>query len=76
MLAVGYLNGKKYGHIQVWTGYKWVEFPPKTITYIKRRLECSTLRMNEKGIAACKITVGSSCISYSKVSKSLCLHKV
>lgn len=54
ILAMGYTGGKKYGHIQVWTGFKWVsDFTQNSIQ--KSRVDSSTIalwRLNENGITA------------------------
>lgn len=55
VVAMGYLNGKPYGHIQVWTGSSWMsDF--KQGNYIqKRNVDWNTAalwRLNKKGIDA------------------------
>ena len=56
VIAVDYSGGKPYGHIQVWTGVKWMS------DFSQNKLQISHVdwnsvalhRMNEKGVAAVK----------------------
>jgi len=56
VIAVDYSGGKPYGHIQVWTGVKWMS------DFTQNRLQIAHVdwnsvalhRMNDKGIAAVK----------------------
>lgn len=56
VVAMGYLNGKKYGHIQIWTGVKWMsDFKQNAIQ--QRNVDTNTValwRLNEKGLQAVK----------------------
>jgi hypothetical protein len=51
VIANGYLGGKKYGHIQVWTGFKWVsDFTQNRIQINKVDFSSIALwRLNEVG---------------------------
>jgi hypothetical protein len=48
---MGYVGGKPYGHIQVWTGWKWVsDFSQNSIQ--QRNVDFDTIalwRLNETG---------------------------
>ena len=54
IIVMGYVDGKKYGHIQVWTGWKWVsDFSQNAIQ--QRKVDFNTIalwRLNETGKAA------------------------
>ena len=54
VIAMGYTGGKKYGHIQVWTGYKWMsDFKQNRIQ--QNNVDPNTValwRLNENGLAA------------------------
>lgn len=54
IIAMGYLNGKKYGHIQIWTGVKWMsDFKQNRIQ--QNNVDPNTValwRLSEKGIEA------------------------
>lgn len=54
VVAAGYLNGKPYGHIQVWTGVKWMsDFKQNAIQ--QRNVDPNTValwRLNDKGLQA------------------------
>lgn len=54
IIAMGYLNGKKYGHIQIWTGVKWMsDFKQNKIQ--QNNVDPNTValwRLSEKGIEA------------------------
>jgi hypothetical protein len=62
VIAVDYTGGKPYGHIQVWTGVKWMS------DFTQNRLQISNVdwnsvalhRMNDKGVAAVKKQSASS----------------
>ena len=51
---MGYTDGKPYGHIQVWTGWKWVsDFTQNAVQ--QRKVDFNTIalwRLNENGKAA------------------------
>lgn len=51
VIANGYLDGKKYGHIQVWTGFKWVsDFTQNRIQINKVDFNTIALwRLNDSG---------------------------
>ena len=52
IIACGYVNGKKYGHIQIWTGYAWLsDFKQNAIQ--QRNVDPNTValwRLNENGL--------------------------
>jgi hypothetical protein len=54
IVAMGYLNGKKYGHIQIWTGVKWMsDFKQNKIQ--QNNVDPNTValwRLSEKGLEA------------------------
>jgi hypothetical protein len=54
VVAMGYLNSKPYGHIQVWTGVKWMsDFKQNSIQ--QRNVDPNTValwRLNEQGLKA------------------------
>lgn len=54
IVAMGYLNGKKYGHIQIWTGVKWMsDFKQNAIQ--QRNVDPNTValwRLSQKGLDA------------------------
>ena len=56
VIAVDYSGGKPYGHIQVWTGVKWMsDFSQNKLQIAHVDWNSVALhRMNEKGIAAVK----------------------
>lgn len=56
VIAVDYTGGKPYGHIQVWTGVKWMsDFTQNKIQMAHVDWNSVALhRMNEKGVAAVK----------------------
>ena len=56
VIAVDYTGGKPYGHIQVWTGVKWMsDFSQNKLQIAHVDWNSVALhRMNEKGIAAVK----------------------
>ena len=51
IIVNGYVDGKKYGHIQVWTGWKWVsDFSQNAVQ--QRKVDFNTIalwRLNENG---------------------------
>lgn len=51
IIVNGYVDGKKYGHIQVWTGFKWVsDFSQNAVQ--QRKVDFNTIalwRLNENG---------------------------
>ena len=51
IIVMGYTDGKPYGHIQVWTGWKWVsDFSQSAVQ--QRKVDFSTIalwRLNENG---------------------------
>jgi len=55
---MGYVDGKPYGHIQVWTGFKWVsDFTQNRIQ--SNGVDNSTIalwRLNQNGINAVEST--------------------
>lgn len=61
VIAVGYTGGKRYGHIQVWTGSKWMsDFTQERLQIA--HIDWSTValwRMNDKGIDAVKSQSGT-----------------
>jgi hypothetical protein len=61
VIAVGYLYGKPYGHIQVWTGYKWMsDFTQRQLHTLNVDWNTAALwRMNEKGVEAVKLQSGA-----------------
>jgi hypothetical protein len=54
IIVMGYVGGKKYGHIQVWTGWKWVsDFTQNAVQ--QRKVDFNTIalwRLNGNGKAA------------------------
>lgn len=54
VIAMGYTNGKNYGHIQVWTGFKWMsDFTQNAIQQNNVDPNSVALwRLNQKGIDA------------------------
>lgn len=56
VIAMGYTGGKKYGHIQVWTGWAWVsDFTQRQIQ--KSKVDLTTIalwRLNQNGLDAVK----------------------
>jgi hypothetical protein len=55
IISVGYPNGKKYGHIQVWTGVKWVsDFSQKGLGYHPEWSSVALWRLNDAGLEAVK----------------------
>lgn len=62
VVASGYSSssGKKYGHIQIWTGYSWMsDFKQNTIQ--QRNLDTDSValwRLNSNGISAVKSQSG------------------
>lgn len=52
IIACGYKGGKKYGHIQIWTGYSWMsDFKQNTIQ--QRNVDTNTVslwRLNQNGV--------------------------
>jgi hypothetical protein len=56
VIAVDYTGGKPYGHIQVWTGVKWMsDFSQNKLQIAHVDWNSVALhRMNEKGVAAVK----------------------
>lgn len=56
VIAVDYTGGKPYGHIQVWTGVKWMsDFSQNKLQIANVDWNSVALhRMNEKGVAAVK----------------------
>ena len=54
IIVMGYTDGKPYGHIQVWTGWKWVsDFTQNAVQ--QRKVDFNTIalwRLNENGKAA------------------------
>jgi hypothetical protein len=61
IIVMGYLNGKKYGHIQVWTGVKWMsDFKQNKIQ--QNHVDPNTValwRLNETGIATVRAQSGN-----------------
>lgn len=61
IIVMGYLNGKKYGHIQIWTGVKWMsDFKQNAIQ--QNHVDPNTValwRLNDKGISALKAQSGN-----------------
>ena len=51
IIVMGYIDGKPYGHIQVWTGWKWVsDFSQNAVQ--QRKVDFNTIalwRLNENG---------------------------
>ena len=60
VIAMGYTGGKKYGHIQVWTGYYWMsDFKQNRIQ--QNNVDPNTValwRLNENGLAAVRKQTG------------------
>lgn len=54
IIAMGYINGRNYGHIQVWTGYCWMsDFKQNSIQQNNVDTNSVALwRLNSKGIEA------------------------
>lgn len=56
IIACGYLGGKKYGHIQIWTGYAWMsDFKQNTIQ--QKNVDPNTValwRLNQNGLSLIK----------------------
>ncbi len=61
IIVMGYTGGKKYGHIQIWTGVKWMsDFKQNAIQ--QNHVDPNTValwRLSEKGIAAVKAQSGN-----------------
>jgi hypothetical protein len=60
VIAVGYTNGKPYGHIQVWTGYNWMsDFKQNALQSGNVDWDTPALwRLNENGIKAVSKQMG------------------
>jgi len=54
IVSMGYINGKNYGHIQIWTGYCWMsDFKQNSIQQNNVDVNSVALwRLNSKGIEA------------------------
>ena len=61
IIVMGYTGGKKYGHIQIWTGVKWMsDFKQNAIQ--QNNVDPNTValwRLNDKGISALKAQSGN-----------------
>jgi len=60
VIAVDYTGGKPYGHIQVWTGVKWIsDFTQNNLQ--RKNVDWNSValwRLNDKGLSAVKKQAG------------------
>ena len=57
VIAMGYTDGKPYGHIQVWTGFSWMSDFKQGNAIQQNHVDTNSValwRLNDKGIAAVK----------------------
>jgi hypothetical protein len=62
ILVMGYKGGKKYGHIQIWTGVKWMsDFKQNSINGLSSadKNTVALWRLNDKGVSAVKTQSGN-----------------